>query len=166
MWTTCIQTLATSLPISSSQIYGHYPLKDSLVHPHFHVHGFYEIQLSIHIVSASMPILPNNWQLKGVSPCWVQTMPTGACGPWPRGSAFHIGIDGTFCVQNHSKSLRTNLTIATLRISQCLWDVGNWPLTAIRIAMKKDRTNSNFWCITKDTQFQRWVIVSQYIVCV
>ena len=51
------------------------------------------------IGSTSMPILPSDWQLKWVSPCWVQTVLAGACGLWPKSSALHRGVDGTYLVQ-------------------------------------------------------------------
>ena len=66
--------------------------------------------------------------------------------------------------ENYSKSLFMNLTVLSLCLTECLWDIGNWSLTAIRIAVKKYSTKSNLWSITRDAQYLRPVIVNRYTV--
>ena len=121
------------------------------MHLHSHGHGFYEIPLSNHIGSTSVPFLPSDWQLKGASLCCVYDQ--------NEVPSINELIELLQC-KNHNKSLFMNLTIHTcmLHISQCFWDIGDWSLTAIRKAVKKYRTNFNI-------QFQRWVIEGQYIIC-
>ena len=127
--------------------------------------GFYEILLSSYTCSASMPILPNDWQLKGVSPSWIRTMPTGACGPWPKWSAFHREIDGTCWVQKPQQEppYESDYFYAAYQsVSLRHWQMVFY---CHQYSVKKDSTNSNFWCITRDAQLQRWFIVSQHIIC-
>ena len=134
-----VQTLSTSSPISLWSL----PAGTWLNASAFPCSPVYEIPLSSDTSATLVPILPNEWQLKGVSPCWVWTVPTGACGLWWKWSAFHREIDGTSWVQKPQQEppCESDCTYAayqslSLRHGQC-------NSHCYQKVVKKDSTNSN-----------------------